>query len=69
MEKTVIKKCTCKDEDQDKLYGQGNRLHNVSSLPGRKECYCTVCSPSQRKLRIGATQYPVPHHLRKSKPL
>lgn len=34
-----VKKCTCKHEGQDKLYGAGNRLMNEYSKGYR----CTVC--------------------------
>ena len=40
----MIKKCTCKHKDQDKRYGENNRVHNRISggrgLPGYR---CTVC--------------------------
>ena len=41
---TTILKCTCNHKDQDKLYGKGKRLHNVSG-DGTK-AFCTVCCPS-----------------------
>lgn len=34
-----VKKCSCKSDTQDKLYGQGNRLMN----PCNKGYRCTVC--------------------------
>lgn len=34
-----VKKCSCKHEVQDKLYGQGNRLMNECNKGYR----CTVC--------------------------
>ena len=36
---TKVKKCTCQHEEQDKLYGKGNRLMNEST----KGLRCTVC--------------------------
>lgn len=38
---TAIIKCTCKNEQQDKMYGQGMRVHNKTlKFP---DCRCTVC--------------------------
>lgn len=34
-----VKRCACKHEEQDKLYGQGNRLMNEYNKGYR----CTVC--------------------------
>lgn len=50
---TVIMKCSCKHEFQDKEYGNGMRLHNVS--PSKKEAYCTVCCSSGRRNKVGTT--------------
>ena len=37
-------RCTCKNEYQDKKYGEGIRIHN-SLLDYQKDGYrCTVCS-------------------------
>lgn len=41
---SIIKRCTCKSEVQDKLYGIGMRVHTPSKKHGDK---CTVCG--QRK--------------------
>lgn len=41
MAKTVVKRCTCKHESQDQIYGPGKRLFNVKD--GGKEAVCTVC--------------------------
>lgn len=38
---TLILKCNCKNEFQDKEYGMGNRLFNEDFKYGAK---CTVCS-------------------------
>lgn len=39
---TMVLSCTCKHDFQDKQYGKGNRLHNVSGNGGKAAC--TVCS-------------------------
>ena len=41
----MIKRCTCKNEQQDKMYGKGNRVHNLKEkVHGRAQEYrCTVC--------------------------
>jgi hypothetical protein len=47
--KTVIKKCDCKSDYQDKQYGQGNRVHNVKGAKGKEDTYsCTVCGKERR---------------------
>ena len=42
---TKLKKCTCKDEFQDKRYGKGRRVMNQApakgAMPNRYRC--TVC--------------------------
>lgn len=38
---TVTKACKCTHEFQDKEYGKGMRLHNLSD--DKKKAYCTVC--------------------------
>lgn len=45
---TTIKQCSCKEgpaaEFQDKIYGKGNRVHNIGgSAKGREIYICTVC--------------------------
>ena len=39
-------KCTCKHEGQDKMYGQGIRLHNPLKKTEKspQEYRCTVCA-------------------------
>lgn len=37
---TIIKKCDCKHDFQDKEYGKQNRVHNK----GTNKATCTVCS-------------------------
>jgi hypothetical protein len=36
-----ILKCKCQHQDQDQMYGPGNRVHNETKEPG--EYRCTVC--------------------------
>ena len=36
---TVILKCSCSSEYQDKRYGKGMRVHNI----GKEGRACTVC--------------------------
>lgn len=50
---TIVLKCTCKHDFQDQEYGKGMRLHNISEV--KKEAYCTVCSPSGRRNKVGST--------------
>lgn len=38
---TITVKCTCKHDFQDKTYGNGIRVFNVSY--NNKEAKCTVC--------------------------
>ena len=40
-DETMIIKCTCKSEYQDKVYGLGMRVHNEKKDHG--EATCTVC--------------------------
>jgi len=41
----MVKKCTCKHEEQDKMYGKGRRVHTNGDTndksKGKKKC--TVC--------------------------
>lgn len=41
-----IKKCNCEHKDQDKRYGQGNRVHNkaINKVTGKDGWVCTVCT-------------------------
>jgi len=42
----MIAKCTCKNEYQDRRYGPGNRIHNLTKkVDGRGQDgkRCTVC--------------------------
>lgn len=46
-ESRMIVPCTCISAQQDKMYGKGNRVHNVCKHPSTKEIdkgkRCTVC--------------------------
>lgn len=41
-----VQKCSCKNEFQDKLYGNGMRVHNYKAKQQNKvqEVCCSVCS-------------------------
>lgn len=41
MSGTTVLQCSCKHEQQDKLYGNRMRLHNLSA--DKTKAYCTVC--------------------------
>lgn len=44
MNETKVIKCSCTHKYQDKLYGEGNRLHNPLGKPSPFKTYrCTVC--------------------------
>lgn len=48
--KTEIRKCTCKHEDQDRRYGNGNRVFNkTTKKKGTESTFfrCTVCGSEQ----------------------
>lgn len=38
-----ILKCNCKHESQDKIHGQGNRVHNPCGGNKKGQFRCTVC--------------------------
>ena len=40
---TIILKCTCTHEYQDKLYGPGRRVHNGCKMLTGHGHRCTVC--------------------------
>ncbi len=52
MNGTKVLPCDCKDAQQDAMYGMGMRVHNLGGKGSDKVAYCTVCSPSVRRLRI-----------------
>lgn len=41
--KTIVIKCSCKHDFQDKEFGQGNRLHNECGGKKINTYRCTVC--------------------------
>ena len=47
----MIHPCDCKSEDQDKMYGKGQRVHNqtkhTGDKPGRR---CTVCGKTKEAM-------------------
>jgi hypothetical protein len=50
---TTIKKCSCKHEAQDQMYGQGNRVYNI----GVNQFRCSVCSfviKGETKVKAGS---------------
>lgn len=40
---TVIKRCSCTHDFQDKIYGQGMRVHNTTVATKNGKYRCTVC--------------------------
>ncbi len=47
MSNTTVKQCKCKNEYQDKKYGQGNRLFNIKDkkkVGSSPAASCTVCN-------------------------
>ncbi len=49
---TIIKKCDCKHGFQDKRYGEGLRVHNLTGKKGScigKLSRCTVCGKETTK--------------------
>ena len=51
----AIKRCNCKNEEQDKLHGKGRRVYTQSSTKGSGEVKtakgaskCTVCGKESR---------------------
>lgn len=45
---TKIIRCTCKNEQQDKIYGENMRVHNSKSDPEKNGYRCTVCQKENR---------------------
>lgn len=50
-ERTIVLPCNCNHEYQDQTYGKGLRLHNTNK---DGKAFCTVCSPSYRRNKVGA---------------
>lgn len=47
---SIVSNCTCNSEFQDKQYGKGRRLFNLSEKGN--EAKCTVCG-SKKRVRNG----------------
>jgi hypothetical protein len=45
---TKIIKCTCKNEQQDQMYGDNMRVHNSKADPEKNGYRCTVCTKENR---------------------
>ena len=45
----MIKKCDCENEYQDKVYGKGNRVHNLTKAGSYR---CTICT----KVKSGGSE-------------
>ena len=58
---TVVLPCNCESEFQDKEYGKGMRLHNVSQGGNNKgkQAFCTVCCPRQAKVKEDTPIMPI----------
>jgi len=40
----MVKRCNCQHKSQDKLYGKGNRVHNIGRGRNNEKTHrCTVC--------------------------
>lgn len=50
--------CNCEHADQDKIYGKGKRLHNVTK---DGDAYCTVCTPRRLNCDKSGPVDPAPH--------
>ena len=46
MSGTIIKRCTCEHEYQDKKYGKKLRVHNLSQ--DKAKAICTVCESEKK---------------------
>lgn len=40
---TQVRRCTCKSDFQDRVYGNGMRLFNEGGKDKVSELHCTVC--------------------------
>jgi hypothetical protein len=38
-----VRPCPCQSAYQDRVYGKGNRLHNLSQGGKKRNVKCTVC--------------------------
>lgn len=48
MAATVVKRCTCESEFQDREYGLGQRLHNQCKSERGMSWRCTVCGKEKK---------------------
>lgn len=46
---TVIQRCSCKHEHQDKYYGSGMRVYNTLKI-GSNKARCSVCKTEKTVL-------------------
>lgn len=53
---TIILPCDCKHEDQDAMYGKGNRVHNIAGKAGSEQAFCTVCTPRRLSCERNGTR-------------
>jgi len=61
---TIVLKCNCDHADQDKIYGNQNRLHNVTLGKSGKDAlaFCTVCTPRNTSAdKMAGGLDPMPH--------
>lgn len=60
MQTTIELPCECEYPFQDKQYGKGIRLHNISQEKGKlgKKAYCTVCSGGAKYAKRHSTSSP-----------
>jgi hypothetical protein len=56
---TKVQSCSCKHNDQDRMYGKGKRLHNQTRGNNRSEWRCTVCGEKHARYARGGGFYPV----------
>jgi hypothetical protein len=43
----TIRACGCKHKEQDKMYGEGQRLHNEQGGKSKGKLRCSVCGLSK----------------------
>ena len=56
MENSILLKCTCENEFQDKAYGKGIRVHNIGQKDKSKRfAYCTVCANNRQRNKNSTT--------------
>lgn len=48
----MIIKCNCKNYQQDKMYGAGNRVQNPTNDVDKKGYRCTVCGSTNFQQKI-----------------